>query len=552
MYKVCIYNDNVETTIHYPSENKESPHLNKINIKEGINAISSFSFTILINNIGYNLINEFKTKIKIIDLRDNTIRFSGRVLSTNEKMSSNGEFYKEATCENALAYLLDTNIRNNTYLTDDISSMLSDLLNKHNEKVEDNKKIYLGNVSVTGSISYTTNYESTYNAIANALSNLTYYLQIREESGLLYLDCLNAIGSTPIDVVLGKNMKEMVKTIDVTDMGTRIIPLGANNLTIESANGGIDYIEDSIARDNYGIIEKPVTYSDITDANELKIKAVDDISNYTQPKITFEINALDLSYITNTSSEKFKTGSRLHIINPIMGIDDLFNITEVDLDLFQPYNPKLTISNVSIKLSSALVAMQQSSVQNNGVYNNVQVGDAFGIRAVRSDGKVITTLNATEGISIENENQKVFFVDENGNLVANDATFNDVTANNMIANLMRTSNTSNYTVLHDQYLDFYNNLSKLGSIGYAPDPLFNGGEYDFGLITPRCSFTVYPGSGGFDLRSEGWNYFWGNCDFRGQVKSNGYNVATMQHISSLENTIEDLQQRVFLLEQAVY
>lgn len=48
---------------------------------------------------------------------------------------------------------------------------------------------------------------------------------------------------------------------------------------------------------------------------------------------------------------------------------------------------------------------------------------------MRNDNKVVTTLNATEGISIKNNNKTVFSVDDNGNILVNDGTFNNITAN---------------------------------------------------------------------------------------------------------------------------
>ena len=48
-------------------------------------------------------------------------------------------------------------------------------------------------------------------------------------------------------------MKDMVISKDITSFGTRIIPLGANNLTITSVNGGLDYIDDTLTKNVYGV-----------------------------------------------------------------------------------------------------------------------------------------------------------------------------------------------------------------------------------------------------------------------------------------------------------
>lgn len=417
MYKICLYNNGQETLIHYPTADKEAPHLFKMDLQEKDNDVDTFSFSIDIGNAGFNSLREFKTKIKIIDTRDNSIRFTGRLLKAPEKMDSNG-FYKDADCESALAYLLDSNTRAQTYLTADVKSALQDLLDRHNAIVGDEKKIYLGAVGVTGSIAYTCQYESTLSAISNMLKDIKCHLQVREDDGKLYLDCLKELNDRVVEVRLGENMKEMIKTYDPTGIGTRIIPLGANNLTIADANGSLDYIEDLTAKGLFGVIEKPVSYSDITDAAELKSKATADIKNYTQPSLSFEINALDLSTLSGVSADTFRKGLSLHIINPVMGIDDVYTIVEVDADLTQVYNPKLTISNIPATIQDIISSNENNAVNNDSVHNGVQVGDSFGIRVSSSDGKIVITINALEGISIVDvvKNLKKFFIDTNGNL----------------------------------------------------------------------------------------------------------------------------------------
>ena len=213
-------------------------------------------------------------------------------------------------------------------------------------------------------------------------------------------------------------MKEIVRSNNIFEMGTRIIPLGANNLTIESVNGGKDYIDDSDAISKYGIIEKTVEYSDIENASELKKKCVEDLYNYTKPEYTLTTSAIDLSYKTGISKDRYKLGSPLHIRNRFMQIDDNYIVNSISLDLLTPYNPTLEISKRKISLSKSISDIRSETISNNGVYNNVQIGSAYGIRAVRSDGKVVTTMNATEGISIKNQNDKVFYVDTDGNMVA--------------------------------------------------------------------------------------------------------------------------------------
>lgn len=429
MYQVSIFNNNVETVIHYPSSDVNDPHLNKIPLTEGTSVVDTISFSLYPNNPGYSNVFELVTKVKVKDVRDNSIRFTGRILDISEKMDSNGTFYKEIKCEGALSFLNDTKQRANTFLTINPLTFITQLLSIHNGKVDSYRQIQVGNIDVTGDIAHTCEFKTTLAELLAVKEKIGGEIRVREVNNIKYLDWLTSFSSYTTTISLGDNMKDMVISKDITSLGTRIIPLGANNLTIESVNGGLDYIEDVNAKYIYGVIEQTVEYKDIKDATELKNTCSSDLSKYTQPKYVLSSSALDLSYLTNIKSDQFILGARLHIVNPIMGIDDFYNVVQIDMDLLTPYNPKLTISNTRVTLTNTVNDLRKTSVQNNGVYNNVQVGSAFGIRAVRSDQKVITTINATDCITIENESKKVFSVDASGNIIVNDMTANDMKAN---------------------------------------------------------------------------------------------------------------------------
>ena len=419
MFQAMIYNNDIETTIHYPSSNKEDPHVDSLQLKEDTAGVGTLIFKLYPNNQGYNLIKELNTYVKVKDLRDNSIRFSGRIIKIEDKMDSGGQIYKDVTCENALGFLNDTKERCSSYYGSDGSSFLTQILNTHNNKVNDErKKIYSGNCNINKDIAHTCEFKTTLAEILQTVVDYGGYIRIREVNNKRYLDWVTQLENDIIQVDLGINMKEIVRSNNIFDIGTRIIPLGANNLTIESVNGGKDYIDDPDAISKYGIIEKTVEYSDIDNASELKNKCVNDLYNYTKAEYTLTTSAIDLSYRTGVSKDRYKLGSPLHIRNRFMQIDDNYIVNSISLDLLAPYNPTLEISKRKESLSKSISDIRSESISNNGVYNNVQIGSAYGIRAVRSDGKVVTTINATEGISIKNQNDKVFYVDIDGKLVA--------------------------------------------------------------------------------------------------------------------------------------
>lgn len=430
MYRVSLFNNNIETLIHYPSSDPNDPHVNKLPLTEGLSVVDTLSFTLYTNNPGYQKVFELKTLVRVGDIRDiGVIRYTGRVFKVSEKMDDDGNVYKEVSCESSLAFLNDTRQRGNTFLTTNISDFLNQILAIHNSKVESYKQIFLGYVNINAQVVHTCEFKTTLAEILAVRDTIGGDIRVKETNGKLYLDWMSRFNDNPVNVQLGYNMKDMIIDKDVTSFGTRIIPLGANNLTIESVNSGVDYLEDINSRNVYGIIEKTVEYKDITDAQTLLNTCNNDLYKYTQPTYVLSSSALDLSYITGNRAEQFAIETKLHLVNPLMGVDAIYDIVELKLDLLSPYNPELTISNTPDTLNTTINDLRNTSVQNDGVYNNVQVGSSFGIRAVRNDNKVVTTINATEGITIENNNKKVFSVDTDGNIITNDITANDMKAN---------------------------------------------------------------------------------------------------------------------------
>ena len=74
MYEVVLINDKKETIINAVSTEKEAPKITGT-IKKGINVIDKFTFIILPNNPGFNLIEPYKTRIRVINSKNQKIEF---------------------------------------------------------------------------------------------------------------------------------------------------------------------------------------------------------------------------------------------------------------------------------------------------------------------------------------------------------------------------------------------------------------------------------------------------------------------------------------------
>lgn len=367
MYRVKIINNGEETIINEPTANEQAPHLLNLPFKESLNQAEELSFDIPSQNPGYSLIEGLITKVKVIDIRDNSVVFSGRVVPTKD--SINDKVIMSVICEGAMNYLNDTQTRRWHLANQTPQQILQYLLDQHNAKVDDTRKIYLGTVEVTTEITVDTNYETTLNAIITKVRNiLGGDIRVQERNNKLYLDYLTDQGSNN-DVILRLlyNVKEFLRTYDPIDLITRGIVLGygegINQLDITSVNNGVEYIEDVAAKAKYGIIEGVITNKDIQNALTLKTYGQTVLNEKRQPAVSYEISSKDLSVLTEHSNDKYSLGDTIHTIIDVLKVDVYARVIERERDLLtNPWDPKLTISTRPITLTDQVIDLKQRNL----------------------------------------------------------------------------------------------------------------------------------------------------------------------------------------------
>lgn len=362
MYLVTIINDNVETVINEVSTNTN----NRVSgtIKQGINTINSFTFTIYPNNEGYNLISPLSTLVKVLNTKTNKYEFIGRVLSPTHSMSSNGLVSKSYICESELAYLLDTYQSYEEIHNDTVRGYLERLIRVHNANTDSNKQFTVGNVNVidsNDSLYRYVAYDSTKKNIDDDLiGKLGGELQIRYENDIRYLDYLQEIGKVcTTEIRLAKNLQDIEQNIDVNGYCNRLVILGAKlkttddegnevdteeRLTIESVNNGVRYIDDKESIAKYGIIQGQVIYDDVTDAKNLFTKGQKYLLNQ-RILISNKVNALDLSLI-GIDIDSFEVGNYYPLIHEILNINDTVRIVEKSISIDSPHTSTITLGDL--------------------------------------------------------------------------------------------------------------------------------------------------------------------------------------------------------------
>ena len=383
MFVVTITNGAENTIIHSDGTDRISGG----KVAKSINAVDSFSFTIYPNNAGYDLLKPLTTSVKVYDESTDKDIFIGRVLKCPDSMDERGLICRKVTCEGRLGWLYDSVQPYVEYKMVGISTVLSSFLSKHNAQVGADKRIELGQVTVTASnnYTYTANWDKTMNVIADKLiGKFGGEIQLRDKDGKVYLDYLENIGhGTDTTIELAVNLKTISREVDETAVITRLYPLGAKltdsekRLTIGTVNGGKDYIEDSSLIAKYGVISGPQIWDDITLASNLLSKGKEYLKSVNRAKVQYQITALDLSRI-DRHIEQFELGCWYRVKNSLMGIDEDLRIVGISIDLDNPQASQLTFGDQFETLSGFMTAKTQSlqSAIDNSEFRNRQVIDS--------------------------------------------------------------------------------------------------------------------------------------------------------------------------------
>lgn len=383
MFIVTITNGAENTIIHSDGTGRISGG----KVAKSINAVDSFSFTIYPNNAGYDLLKPLTTAVKVYDENTGKDIFIGRVLKCPDSMDERGLICRKVTCEGRLGWLYDSVQPYVEYKMVGISTVLSSFLSKHNAQVGADKRIELGQVTVTASnnYTYTANWDKTMNVIADKLiGKFGGEIQLRDKDGKVYLDYLENIGhGTDTTIELAVNLKTISREVDETAVITRLYPLGAKltdsekRLTIGSVNGGKDYIEDSSLIAKYGVISGTQIWDDVTLASNLLGKGKEYLKSVNRAKVQYQVTALDLSRI-DKRFEQFELGCWYGVKNSLMGIDEDLRIVGISIDLDNPQASQLTFGDRFETLSGFMTAKTQSlqSAIDNSEVRNRQVIDS--------------------------------------------------------------------------------------------------------------------------------------------------------------------------------
>ena len=326
-----------------------------------LNKTGSFDFGIYPDHPYFGMIKKLKSIITVF--QGDYQLFRGRVL--DDEVGWHNQ--KTIICEGELAFLLDSILRPFSF-TGTVAEFLSYVLTLHNAQVDANKRFQVGNVTVVGSVSYDgEEYLSTKETLEKQLLEaFGGYLMTRTVDGVTYIDYLAEIKLlSPQKIRFGKNLLDLKRIRKGADIATVIIPLGAmtkdsegndtgKRLTIESVNGGADFLQDVSAIAQFGTIVKSVIFEDITDPAELKRMGEAQLADSVKLWETIELSAADLATVDRDITS-FHLGTMVDVESVPHGIEQRFLVSKLSLKLLDPAANKLVLGKTISTFSGSVV-----------------------------------------------------------------------------------------------------------------------------------------------------------------------------------------------------
>lgn len=324
----------------------------------------SLDFHVPPTNPFYEQLGRISTRVSVYEDEETEI-FRGRVLS-NER-----EFYniRSVFCEGDLAYLVDSVQKAEKY-TGKTHALFRKIIAAHNARMTTDKQFTVGVISIEdrdilltgqsdeevdeGPIDYrqiivnsvVDNWNTTYDFIQNSLIDYAGgYLRTRRVNGVSYIDLVTDYGVTAMqEIRIDSNMLDFLESVSPEDLFTVLIPLGDDNLTIASVNGGSDELVDSTAVTKYGRIVRTQVFPNVNQASTLLENGQRYLANNINVPKTFTIQAVDL-HLLNPDISPIHVGDRVKIVSEAHDVTEYMVCTKIEYDLENPANTVYTFGN---------------------------------------------------------------------------------------------------------------------------------------------------------------------------------------------------------------
>lgn len=220
MYQINYYNLPV-----YDDQLQELFPVLSAKLSLEVNDAGGLSFSIPAQHPNFGELKKLKMGITV--LKNGDVIFKGRIIRDTQDFDNT----RAIECEGKLASLNDTIYRPYSFAGSP-TTYFTNLINNHNSQVEDEKKLIVGNITVTDPNDYITrssiNYNSTWELVKSLVSSLGGYLSVRYEDDGDYIDWLEDFPYTNTQKIeFAENLLDITQEVTAEETYTACIPLGA-------------------------------------------------------------------------------------------------------------------------------------------------------------------------------------------------------------------------------------------------------------------------------------------------------------------------------------
>lgn len=314
----------------------------------------------------YNLFTSYRTVVTIY--RDKELVFRGRALYPSD------DFYnrRTITCEGERGFLRDGVIRPYVY-QDAPDAIFTHVIGLYNAQVEPFKQFVVGTVTVTDANNYIRLEHESAEQVSETIDKLVercggYIVYTTNAAGERVINWLEDPGYQSAQIIeFGENLLDFARTDENTDLATVVIPYGAKDeetgqrVTVESINGGVDFIQDDDAVALRGVVARAVYWDDVTLPENLLRKAQQYLATSKNMVTALELSAVDL-HDMDKDIETFTVGDYVRVRSRPHGVDDLFRLEERTYDLLNPANGKVTLGKSVSTLTGADAAGDRKGI----------------------------------------------------------------------------------------------------------------------------------------------------------------------------------------------
>lgn len=148
-----------------------------------------------------------------------------------------------------------------------------------------------------------------------------------------------------------KNMKSIKKVVDTQSLITRLYAYGKDGMTFASINDGKEYVEDTSYTNEVRV--STLDCSNFTNPYQMLEYANMRLADYAAPRVSYVLNAMDLSVLTGYEHEAWKLGDIVTVKDDELNLSVKTRIVRREYNLLEPWDTVLELSTTLRELGDS-------------------------------------------------------------------------------------------------------------------------------------------------------------------------------------------------------